>query len=216
MHPTPLAIAHVALGAAILVAAPSAQAAHWPRHVVTYRNVTPWSGSVSQAADWINAMPGGITLRPASRGARANITLRAVDRPGVDWAGLTWTWAIGTRITRSSIELNGDWFAGDGSGVEARTARAEVTAHELLHALGLNHAVGCSIMQPTIDIVGDCVDDDDTDATVPCGPQRADAIELVARYGGSVAGFDGFTCDDPVFDDADDDVGEELAAAPRG
>lgn len=194
----------VLLGAAVTVSAmlpAGASAERWRGTTLTYRNVTPWQRSVDQAVSWINQLPGPVQLRRAQRGHRAQITLRAVSRPDVDWAGLAWTTTYRGRIIGARIELNRSWYEGDGAGIDRRTARAEVTVHELLHAIGLPHDSGCSVMQAVGGDLGEApCSDGAPEGQVACGPQRRDAAAVVARYGGSVGTFDGFRCDDPFWE----------------
>lgn len=199
--------AGAALAAGTAVASPADAAPRWPKHTVTYRNVSPWSGSVDQAVSWINAMPGRVQLRRATSGRRADITVRAVDRPSVDWAGQAEWWAYGTRITTATVRLNADWFQGDGATMP--TARAEVAAHEFIHALGVPHLQGCTLMDASgVSLLEPPCSDGIPEGEVRCGPQRRDAQAIVARYGGSIGSFDGFLCADESVDPDDDSEGD--------
>ncbi|MFT4034617.1 MAG: hypothetical protein QM679_03465 [Patulibacter sp.] len=206
-----IALLSAVASASSLPAAP-ARAATWPKRTVTYRDTSPWGGSLAQAVAWINEMPGNVRLQRAARGHHADVTIRSTTAPYVAWAGETRFWSMRGIIFSAEIRLNRSWYQGDGSGPGMAAERAEVTVHELLHALGLPHAPGCSVMRAS----SANVDSMRCGARPPagkmrCGPQRADAFALVARYGGRVGNFDGFRCADPNVDAGadDDDPSEE-------
>lgn len=197
-----LLVALLAALGAVGFAAPAADAAllSWKKQTITYRDKSPYGNSVNQAVAWINAMPSPVQLRRASPGYQPDIMITAINKPWVGWAGVTQVGWYGSRIMESRIQLNKFWYATNSPAPEPLDAseRAQVTAHEILHAMGLPHPPnpGCSLMDPSQFVVDIC------DSAKPppegkerCGPQRKDARALANRYGGKIGRFDGFFCD---------------------
>lgn len=196
----PLPIAALALALVAIFAAPQAAAAaqlSWKKSVVTFRDASPYGGSVNQAVSWINEMPGEVRLRRAAKGERADITIRTVTRQA-NWGGVAEVAYRGSRIGIAEVTLNRFWYASSSQNPSRFTPqeRAYVTTHELLHALGVPHLDGCSMMRTSGFLGSSC---NGRAAPPPgterCGPQRKDAVALINRYGGDVGDFDGFFCE---------------------
>lgn len=192
-------LALIAAFALLAAAVPAAGAAHlsWKKRIVTYNDVSPYGNSVNQAVQWINDMPGNLELRRSSPGYQPDIRISAVNRKWVTWAGVATVGWSRSQIVTAKVQLNKFWFATNSPAPDPLDAseRAQVTAHELLHALGLPHMTGCTLMDPSRFVVDICGDADEPPAGKErCGPQRKDARALINRYGGKLGRFDGFFC----------------------
>lgn len=185
--PPRLAVLVAAVAAAIvLTPAPAAAAARWDDTTVTYRDGSKYDHAVAQAVRWINDLPGPLTLRRARRDEHADIVIRRVRRRDVDWVGRSSFPPFG------EVELNAAFLSDPR--VDA-VERADVTVHELLHAVGVDHLSGCTVLHPSRSLRRRACNRGLAAGTYRCGPQRADAREVVERYGGRVGDFAGYRCD---------------------
>lgn len=184
--PPRLAVLAVALVAGVLAPAPAAGAARWDDTTVTYRDGSKYENAVEQAVEWINDLPGPLTLQRARRGGRADIVIRRVRRRGAEWAGRASFPPFG------EVELNAAFLSD--RRVDA-IERADVVVHELLHAVGADHLSGCAVLHPWRSLRRRQCNRGLAAGTFRCGPQRADAREVVALYGGRVGDFAGYRCD---------------------
>jgi PKD domain-containing protein/matrixin len=147
----------------------------WHTHIVTYsdHSRSPWD--VRTAVTQWNRSQTGIRLVPARGRRRAQIIIRASGCP-FRFPGHSLGGPCGRFPPDGRVWLDSDT---DGYG----SARfSELTAHELGHALGLEHAGGCSVMVPNLS-QKEC-------SSFSCGPTQADARKIVAIYGGRVRSGD--------------------------
>jgi hypothetical protein len=187
----------------VLLAVPASAAAlskpRWRSSTVTYVDKSKGTldrGAVKIAIKWWNDAPGPVVLKKAPSGTKPNITFRSVNTSGVDYDGLATfsTDRSGTYLVTARLDLN-DFFLKR----EDPEYVAEVTAHELGHALGLPHLRDdCSLMFPSGSVATRCPEDagtsDLSSGQFYCGPQRSDVRALLARYPGSLGSFPGTVC----------------------
>jgi hypothetical protein len=193
----------VFLALALALLAPASASAlstpRWRSATITYRDGSKGSldrGAVKIAIKWWNDAPGPVRLVKASSGKKPNVTFRSVSRSGVDWDGLT-TWSTdssGTYLRTARLDLN-DFLLKQ----EDPEYVAEVTAHELGHALGLPHLQNdCSLMYPSGSVATRCPTDAGTKklsrGRFYCGPQRSDVRALLDRYPGGIGSWPGTIC----------------------
>lgn len=141
------------------------------------------------AVRWINATPARVRLVRAGRGRPANITIVRVRRrsPYSGWG----QYPPGGQVLLNAYWLDRGWFT--------LVHRAETAAHEIIHALGVPHLTGCSLMSGN----GRGFEPRRCRRGIPagvrrCGPQPRDASALIARYGGRLGRFRGFRCGRPI------------------
>jgi Matrixin len=194
----------VLLALLVVLAVPATASAlskpRWKSSTVTYRDNTKGSldrGAVKTAIKWWNDAPGPVVLKKARSGVRANVTFYSVSTSGVDYDGLARyaTDRTGTYVVDARLDLN-DFFLKQ----EDPEYVAEVTAHELGHALGLPHLRDdCSLMFPSGSVATRCPDDafrtDPGPGRFYCGPQRPDVSSLLARYPGKLGSWPGTICE---------------------
>lgn len=156
-----------------------AAALRWEGTTVRYRSDGAHPAAVRQAVRWINDLPGPLRLVRGVGGIRVRDV--GGNHP---WAGLTEiSYDRRGRIAAADVMLS----ARD-MDTATRVGKAEIAAHELLHAVGVPHLSGCSLMGPYGIPPGACAADD------ACGPQPRDLRAVQARYGGRRRGFDGYRC----------------------
>src|SRR3954447_13809956 len=131
------------LALAVALLAPASASAlskpRWKSSTITYRDGSKGSldqGAVRIAIKWWNDAPGPVKLVKVASGKKPNITFRSISTSGVDYDGLATysTDSSGTFMRTARLDLN-DFFLKR----EDAEYVAEVTAHELGHALGLPH-----------------------------------------------------------------------------
>lgn len=159
--------------------------ARWPSRHVRYRDLSGYAAGVRKAVSWINRMPTRLRLQRARPGQRAQITLRTSRIANVGWAGLAYFPPLG------KVTLNSKYLSGDDITVEDR---ADVIAHELLHAVGIPHLPGCNLMDPDDALAMDRCQHGMPAGLARCGPQRVDARAVARLYGGSLGNFIGMRC----------------------
>jgi hypothetical protein len=156
-------------------AAPGAGLCQWPRG----HRVKVWQGielpgvpAATVASCWASALASweavcGIEFEPVGSQSQANIWARAsrIDGPG---STLAWSYLPCGATAATQVEQRYD--TGDSWGSYGATYLQEVMAHELGHALGLNHLPAGNLMQPYA-----------TGRLVI--PQKGDIAEVLARYG---------------------------------
>lgn len=179
-----------------ILAVPSSASAgkglRWADPTVTYRDKSKGDDkkAVQVAIAWWNDAPGRFTFARATGGDRADVTIRSVAKRGVGWDGLA-EYGVDRRgyISSATLSLN-DIFLSD----QDPEYVAEVASHELGHAVGLPHlADDCSLMYPSGSVATRCPGGAGADRYF-CGPQRSDVKSLIARYGGTLGGWRGTTC----------------------
>ena len=165
----------------------------WADSTVTYRDKSKGADkkAVRVAIAWWNDAPGPFTFVRAAGGDRADITIRSVSVSGVGWDGLA-EWATDSRgyISAARLFLNDVYLSR-----EDPEYVAEVTAHELGHAIGLPHlGDDCSLMYPSGSVATRCPGGAGSGRFF-CGPQRSDVKSVIARYGGRLGAWRGTTCE---------------------
>jgi hypothetical protein len=187
-----LALAALLAAATLPAAASSYPLPRWHKRVITFRDKSGYTLQVLAAIGWINDSPVRVTLKPAKRGKPADIEFYRANHKA-KWDGIA-------RPTRSRsgryyvrIGINAYYFDKPNY-YPVDWLKAEVITHEIGHALGLPHRKGCSIMVLTHPsdktcrpVVGDPVN-------IRCGLFRADALDLIRRYGGRISTFDAYRC----------------------
>jgi len=188
----------------LLLAVPASASAlatpRWKSSTVTYADKSKGSldrGAVKIAIKWWNDVPGPLKLVKAKSGRKANVTFYSVNTPGVAYDGLA-TWSTdrtGTFFRTARMDLN-DFYLER----EDPEYVAEVTAHELGHALGLPHLRDkCSLEYPSGSVATRCPKNAGPtklgSGEYYCGPQRSDVKSLLARYPGSLGSWPGTICE---------------------
>src|SRR5829696_5542748 len=187
----------------LLLAVPASASAlstpRWKSSTVTYTDKSKGSldkNAVRIAVQWWNDAPGPLKMVKAKSGTKANVTFYSVNTSGVDYDGLATysTDSTGTFMRTARMDLN-DFFLKR----EDPEYVAEVTAHELGHALGLPHLRDdCSLMFPSGSVATRCPTDAGKtrlgSGRYYCGPQRSDVSSLLARYPGKIGSWPGTVC----------------------